>query len=99
MIAGPIKSPVSLMSLKMFHAIFFNTFLQSSPKLEHSSLSNFYLLLQVLYRVATQSVVHGSAALKSLGSLLERQYLGLHPRGVKTQNLCFHKIPGVSYAH
>lgn len=88
MTATPVKLSVFLTSLKMIDAIFSAPFLQSSTKLEHCSLSNFYLLLlQVLYRLATQSVVHGSAALKSLGSLLERQDLGLHPRPTKTESV------------
>ena len=87
MAATAVNSPVSFMSLEMLHATLSAPFLQSGAKLEHCSLSIFHLLLlQVLYRLATQSVVHGSAALESLGSLLERQDLGLHPRPTKTDS-------------
>lgn len=87
MAATAVNSPVSLMSLEMLHATSSAPFLQSSAKLEHCSLSIFHaLLVQVLYCLATQSVVHESAALESLGSLLEREDLGPHPRPTKTDS-------------
>lgn len=83
-----VNSSVSLISLEMLHATLSAPFAQSSLKLEHCSWSNFHLLLlQVLYCFTTQSVVHGSAASESLGSLLERQDLGLYPRPTKTDSL------------
>lgn len=88
MTAMTANSPMSLISLEMLHATLSAPFVQSSLKLEHCSWSNFHLLLlQVLYCLATQSVIHGSAALESLGSLLERQDLGLYPRPTKTDSL------------
>lgn len=88
MTAMTINSPKSFISLEMLHATLSASFGQRSLKLEHCSWSNFHLLLlQVLCSLATQTVVHGSAASESLGSWLERQDLGLHPRPTKTDSL------------